>query len=82
MGFYIPQYRPNLDDSRSNIGTGFSSRARPSPRIRNNCIHYWKIDPPKGPTSLGVCSKCGDFQTFNNESEVTLWSRAEKQRKK
>lgn len=31
------------------------------------CPHYWIIEPPKGPTSKGVCKLCGASKEFNNQ---------------
>lgn len=48
------------------------------------CVHYWRIDSPNGPTSDGVCKKCGTKQeglrnslpdTFNGESEESARAR-------
>ena len=48
------------------------------------CVHYWQIDSPNGPTSDGVCKKCGTKQeglrnslpdTFNGESEESARAR-------
>jgi hypothetical protein len=35
-----------------------------------SCIHHWIIDPATGPTSPGVCLKCGKSKTFSNHLEV------------
>lgn len=31
-----------------------------------NCVHFWRIAPPAGPTSAGVCLKCGAERQFRN----------------
>lgn len=31
-----------------------------------SCRHHWIIDAPSGPTSRGVCRKCGDAREFRN----------------
>ncbi len=31
-----------------------------------NCVHVWKIEPPNGKTSKGVCSECGAEKEFRN----------------
>ena len=28
--------------------------------------HYWLIDPPRAPESLGVCRRCGQERWFQN----------------
>ncbi len=30
------------------------------------CRHHWIIDAPSGPTSNGVCRKCGEAREFRN----------------
>lgn len=30
------------------------------------CVHRWQIEPANGPTSDGVCSRCGERKTFAN----------------
>ena len=30
------------------------------------CKHIWKIEPASGPTSHGVCTRCGDENDFEN----------------
>lgn len=34
------------------------------------CVHIWRIDPPNGPTSRGVCRKCRCSRDFRNSSDV------------
>ena len=31
------------------------------------CSHHWLIEPPKGPTSMGVCKLCGATKEFQNQ---------------
>jgi hypothetical protein len=31
------------------------------------CPHHWLIDPPQGPTSMGVCKLCGATREFDNQ---------------
>jgi hypothetical protein len=31
------------------------------------CRHYWLIEPPNGPTSIGVCKICGATREFDNQ---------------
>lgn len=30
------------------------------------CNHYWDIEPPDGPTSIGICRHCGTQDEFSN----------------
>ncbi len=32
----------------------------------SQCVHHWIIDPPDGPTSNGVCQRCGETKEFEN----------------
>ena len=31
------------------------------------CAHHWLIEPPQGPTSIGVCKICGEKREFENQ---------------
>ena len=33
---------------------------------RGKCRHYWIIESPHGPTSMGVCKFCGAEKEFKN----------------
>jgi hypothetical protein len=33
----------------------------------DKCSHHWLIEPPKGPTSMGVCKLCGARKEFDNQ---------------
>ena len=35
------------------------------------CAHHWDIAPANGPTSAGICRKCGDSKEFVNHSYVS-----------
>ena len=34
--------------------------------IASNCAHHWVIAAPNGPTSEGVCQRCGHQREFQN----------------
>ena len=36
------------------------------------CQHYWVIEPPTGPTSLGICKYCRAEREFNNFIEESF----------
>ena len=38
-----------------------------------NCTHYWMIEPPSGPSSLGVCQNCGETRDFVNYVPTLGW---------
>lgn len=33
------------------------------------CTHFWRIAFPQGPTSKGMCLKCGEERWFRNSEE-------------
>jgi hypothetical protein len=35
--------------------------------------HYWKVDPPNGPTSPAVCAGCGAKADFPNAYDTTAF---------
>ena len=39
------------------------------------CMHFWMIDQPNGPTSVGVCKLCGEKQEFRNSIVGSGWDR-------
>jgi len=39
---------------------------------RKQCVHYWIIDPPDGPTSKGKCKHCGMVAEFYNNLQGRL----------
>ena len=49
-----------------------SNQAGPMGNNRIACRHYWLIEAPEGPTSLGVCRYCGQERTFENRLETHL----------
>ena len=42
--------------------------------IKIQCEHYWKLEPPNGPFSLGQCKKCKEYGAFKNFEFSTGWS--------
>lgn len=36
------------------------------------CTHHWRIEIPEGPTSAGVCRRCGLERLFPNTEEAAL----------
>ena len=39
------------------------------------CNHYWVINSPNGPTSVGTCRLCGDEKEFKNSVHEAGWDR-------
>ncbi len=55
-------------------------RYKPSPENQEKldafmaCTHHWVIERPAGPTSEGVCQKCGETRQFSNSVDAgTIW---------
>lgn len=43
-------------------------------KTRGRCSHYWIIDSPNGPTSVGRCKYCGAVKEFNNYLPYSSWA--------
>ena len=41
--------------------------------LGNDCAHYWVIESPNGPTSVGACKHCGAVREFKNSIHITSW---------
>jgi hypothetical protein len=37
------------------------------------CVHYWIIECPQGPTSVGTCRNCGERKVFRNFALYSPW---------
>ena len=37
------------------------------------CVHYWIIECPQGPTSVGTCRNCGERRVFRNFALYSPW---------
>jgi len=46
----------------------------------NNCVHHWHIEAPAGPTSAGVCLRCGARHSFMNSDEFSVPFQSAKKR--
>lgn len=46
---------------------------RQKPESRAKCTHYWVIESPRGPTSMGVCKLCGSVSEFSNYVPYPTW---------
>jgi len=42
-------------------------------RTTTTCIHRWRIESPNGPTSTGVCQRCGATREFVNYVDTPVW---------
>ena len=43
--------------------------------ILDLCQHYWVIESPQGPVSIGTCKHCDKKQEFWNSMPNTGWER-------
>ena len=43
------------------------------PVAKARCTHYWVIESPRGPTSLGRCKFCGAVSEFSNYVPYPTW---------
>jgi hypothetical protein len=43
------------------------------PATKAKCTHYWVIESPQGPTSLGRCKFCGSVSEFSNYVPYPTW---------
>lgn len=43
------------------------------PVVVAQCRHHWAIDRPTGPTSMGVCLRCGAQKVFLNSPADFPW---------
>jgi hypothetical protein len=39
---------------------------------RTRCQHHWIIEEPNGPTSHGICKRCGAEREFFNNPDAAL----------
>ncbi len=50
------------------------NRGRLTDYVSSRCAHHWVIAAPNGPTSEGVCQRCGEKREFANSAEPTsMW---------
>jgi hypothetical protein len=43
------------------------------PQGKPGCTHYWVIEAPRGPTSIGRCKYCGTVSEFKNYVPFPSW---------
>jgi len=47
------------------------------PTTKGKCCHYWIIETPEGPTTMGVCQFCGEEKEFDSFGPDS-WSQRER----
>ena len=50
--------------------------------VETKCVHHWKLDPPDGVKSHGVCQLCGAEYDFENWTEKTDYGKIGRMQKK
>jgi hypothetical protein len=53
---------------RNKTGVAFED-----PIVGDRCRHYWIIESPNGPTSMGVCKFCHEGKEFDNYWPDLRW---------
>ena len=48
-------------------------REKQSPEVKKGCKHYWVIESPTGPSSMGRCKICGAVSEFSNYAPYPMW---------
>ena len=46
-----------------------------SEALTGSCIHFWVIESPNGPTSIGTCKLCTEVREFRNSMYSSTWSK-------
>ncbi|MBI4282826.1 MAG: hypothetical protein HY672_05025 [Chloroflexi bacterium] len=55
------------------VNATLQSLPETEPQENPQCVHYWVIDLPSGPTSTGKCRQCGETREFKNYLESTSY---------
>lgn len=48
----------------------------------SDCAHFWNIESPNGPTSIGSCKVCGAIREFRNSIPGSAWDRGQGEARK
>ncbi len=59
------------------VAPSAENRDRLTGYIFSRCTHHWVIAAPNGPTSEGVCQRCGHQRAFVNSVEHTSFTFAQ-----
>ena len=55
------------------VAPSAENRERLTDYISSRCAHHWVIAAPNGPTSEGVCQRCGEQRDFQNSLPHQPW---------
>ena len=50
--------------------------------IKSDCEHFWMIESPNGPTSVGTCRHCGEHSASRHSMPGSGWDRESPQAKR
>ena len=79
QGLIVRELAAQLEVPPKTVEDWVYERGRPSQAngerltdfIASNCAHHWVIAASNGPTSEGVCKRCGERREFTNSAELT-----------
>jgi len=81
QGLSVRQLAEGLDVPLKTVQDWVYQRYKPSPENQEKldafmaCTHHWVIDRPAGPTSEGVCQRCGEKREFaNSQGPTSVWT--------
>ena len=78
QGLSVRQLAEGLDVPLKTAQDWVYRRFKPSPENQGkldpfmSCTHHWVIESPAGPTSEGVCQKCGETRQFSNSVQYSM----------
>ncbi len=83
QGLSVKELAALLEVPRQTVGDWVYKGAMPKDHnletlnnfVSAHCAHHWLIDRPNGPTSEGVCQRCGERREFTNSAQPTsIWN--------
>lgn len=72
IGDGLTQFQDSLGNVAFSPAAGISQADLP---LGEECVHFWLIETPNGPTSQGTCKQCGKVQLFRNSVASSTWNR-------
>ena len=62
------------EKSAANKGPEPGANGKGAAEANGKCRHYWVIESPEGPVSIGRCKNCGAVKEFQNYAPISTWS--------
>lgn len=75
MDNYTEEGQALVTGSPGDIAFPFASGLIPDGGFTDECVHFWVIETPNGPTSEGLCKLCGKAQQFRNSISGSMWNK-------